>query len=243
MKNIIKDILLAIGIVLILCGVVTLLFTNFNAANPILAAMGGVLASFRFLPKSRLTTIYTVLVGLGFAAFFAVLAVIFMMRPTNADGTEDAVIVLGCAVVGSRPSSTMVARTEAAYEYYLKNPKAVFVLSGGMGPQEELTEAEAMKKLLLSAGIPEDQLLLEEKATSTSENFRFSKEILDAYFKNDYKAAFVTNDFHCYRAGRLALIQGFDKITCIPARTPKNAALLCYVREVFAVVKLWVLRD
>ena len=138
----------------------------------------------------------------------------------------------------------MYARTYAAIDFYYKNPDTVFVLSGGKGPQEDITEAAAMEKLMLDAGVPRENLILEEKATSTSENYKYSKQLLDGYFKDKpYKTAFVTNDFHCYRAGKLAKLNGFEDIRCIPAATPKNAVVLCYVREVLAVIKLWIFRN
>lgn len=242
MRNFINTCLLLVGLVLIFYALVTLRFSNFSAGNPLTLAMGIVLASFRFLPDNKYTRIYTAFAAAGFVLFFVIIAIIVFMKPAEADGTEDAVVVLGCAVIGDRPSNTMRKRVNAAYEYSLKNPKAVFVLSGGKGPQEDVTEAYAMQKLMLELGVPEDRLILEEKATGTTENFVFSKELLDKHFNGKYKTAFVTNDFHCYRAGRLALLHGYDQITSIPAETPRTSLVLCYIREVLAVIKLWILK-
>ena len=41
-----------------------------------------------------------------------------------------------------------------------------------------------MEKYLIAKGIPKDKILKEEAATSTHENFKNSKEILDKYFDN-----------------------------------------------------------
>lgn len=242
--KLIYDFFLAMGIVLIFCGTVTLFFANYTAGNAVLAVMGIVLASMRFLPVNKWTRIYKVLSFTGFAAFFAIIAVIVFGCPPKAEEKVDAVIVLGCAVVGDRPSNTMYARTNAAYEYYKQNHDAVFVLSGGKGPQELVTEASAMEKLLIYQGIPEENLYIEDRATSTTENFKYSKEVLDRHFNGkSYTTAFVTNDFHCYRAGQLAKICGFENIACIPAKTPKSAVVICYAREVLAVIKLWIFRS
>lgn len=244
MKNLFKNFLLAFGLVLILFGVLSACFANINAGNFVLAAAGIVSGSFRFLPSNKFTHIYTGIVIAAAAFFLIVTAVIITFGPDTADGSEDAVIVLGCAVIGDRPSNTMYARTTAAVQYYKKNPNAVFVLSGGRGAQETISEAEAMKRLMLAGGIPENRLIIEDKATSTSENYIYSKKLLDSYFNGrPYTAAYVTNDFHCYRAGRLAYINGFTDIRCIPAPTPKGAVLLCYAREVLAVIKLWIFKS
>ena len=243
MKKIIKDILLAFGILLILFGILTGIFANINAANFVLILAGIVFSSFRFLPANKYTRAYAFLTAAAVVVYAGIAGYIIFNRPVQADGNEDAVIVLGCAVIGDRPSNTMYARTYAAIEYYKQNPDAVFVLSGGKGPQEDISEAKAMEKLMLDGGVPQENLVLEENATSTYENFQYSKELLDGYFNSkNYAAAFVTNDFHCYRAGRLAAFNGFANIHCIPAQTPKNAVLLCYAREVLAVLKLWIFK-
>ena len=207
-----KTALLFIGIVFILFGVLSLLYSNFSAANPLLVVLGLVLASFRFLPDNRFTRIYAVLAAAAFFVMLAALAVICLKKPKLANGKQNGVVVLGCAVIGTRPSSTMRARIAAAYGYYQKYPSnTVFVLSGGKGPQEDISEAEAMKQLMLDCGVPEEQLILEDKATSTEENFIYSKKLLDEHFGSGefYDLAFVTNDFHCYRAGVLAKKCGF----------------------------------
>ena len=245
LKKLIKLFLLAFGLAMILFGILSAFFANISAANFILIFIGIVSASFRFLPSNKFTRFYTGGVIAAAIIFLCIIYTIVSFKPQSADGSEDAVIVLGCAVIGSRPSNTMYARTYSAIRYYYsQNSDTVFVVSGGRGPQEDMTEAKAMQKLLLDAGIPQSQILLEEQATSTSENFIYSKKILDEYFKNKpYSAAFVTNDFHCYRAGELAKLHGFKNVRCISAKTPKGAILLCYVREVLAVLKLWILKN
>ncbi|MBR6401047.1 MAG: YdcF family protein [Firmicutes bacterium] len=238
-----KNILLSAGCLLAAFGILTGIYANVNAANFMLVLAGAVIGSFRFLPDNKYTRIYALAVAAGAAVYAGIACFIALDRPQTADGSEDAVIVLGCAVIGDRPSNTMYARTLAAAAFAAKNPDAVFVLSGGKGPQEDISEAEAMEKLLLDCGIPPQKIIIEDRATSTTQNFTYSKELLDRHFGGEnYSAAFVTNDFHCYRAGRLAQLCGFDDIRCIPAKTPRNAVLLCYMREVLAVIKMWIFK-
>ena len=130
MKKIIKDILLALGILLILFGILTGIFANINAANFVLILAGIVFSSFRFLPANKYTRAYAFLTAAAVVVYAGIAGYIIFNRPVQADGNEDAVIVLGCAVIGDRPSNTMYARTYAAIEYYKQNPDAVFVLSG-----------------------------------------------------------------------------------------------------------------
>ena len=97
-----------------------------------------------------------------------------------------------------------------------------------------------MYNYLVERGIPSDSILVEDKATSTNENYRYSKEILDDYFKGQpYRCVYVTNRFHCYRAGRLAEINGLEAVG-LGAPIGISAAIPSYMREVPAVFQLWI---
>jgi len=155
---------------------------------------------------------------------------------------EDAVIILGAGIRGDMISLPLAYRLNKGIEYINKNPNAVIVVTGGQGPQESITEALAMEKYLISKGIPKNKIIKEEKATSTYENFKFSKLLLDDYFKKPYKVTYITNDFHIYRAGQLAKIAGIDA-TSYGAELQWYAVPTTYLREFLAVLKLWVFRN
>ena len=70
-------------------------------------------------------------------------------------------------------------RIDAAADYLIAHPDAIAIVSGGMGPGEDVTEAACMAHSLVSAGIDSGRILLEDQATSTSENLRFSMELMD----------------------------------------------------------------
>ena len=152
-----------------------------------------------------------------------------------------AVIVLGAGVNGTTPSLTLRTRLEAAAEYLFTHPDIPVVLSGGQGPGEDITEAQAMYTALVSRGIAPERLLLEEKSTSTAENLAFSMTVLtEAGVDTTGVIAVVTNDFHQFRAQFIAREAGMTVIG-IPAELPwwwLNANY--YVREFFALGKLWL---
>lgn len=180
---------------------------------------------------------WLVILGIAFAFLLCGFVFVYGNVPT-ADHNEDVIMTLGCAVHGTIPSQPLAARLDAAIEEYEKNPSAFMLVSGGQGFQEEISEGEAMARYLIEKGIPEDKIIKEDKSTSTSENFRFSKEILDERF-DSYSIAIVTNDFHLYRAHSIAKLEGLD-VKRIKAKTPWYSAPMMYSREVLAVLKLWV---
>lgn len=156
---------------------------------------------------------------------------------------ENAVIVLGAGLRGERVSGLLARRLDAAYDYHLQNPDAVIVVTGGQGRGEDIPEARAMKRYLVEKGVPAALILEEDKSTSTEENFRFARAVLA---QNGYAAdgpvAYVTNAFHCYRAGQYARAAGFAQANAAPASIGLSSVPSCYLREAMAVLYYWVFR-
>lgn len=166
--------------------------------------------------------------------FALTLILILMNSGRKTLKNADVVIVLGAGLRGSRVSWTLAKRLDAAAEYAMENPKALLIVSGSKGPGEKLTEAEAMWQYLTEKGIGKDRIIKEEKAADTVGNFRCSKQILDGLFKRPYRVAYVTTDFHLFRAGLTAKKEGLtaDGIGC---RTKWYLLPNAYLREYIAV--------
>ncbi len=190
------------------------------------------MAGFGFILK--------VLFGIGCAFFCIILAWILWGQMVNKpSGDEAFVFVLGCAVNGEEPSSVLTYRLDAAYDYYLAHPDVTLVVTGGQGATEVIAEAVVMQRYLIEKGVPAAQILVESESTSTEENFRFSKELLQTNgytIDDDTPIVYITNGFHCMRAGLYAANEGFTNVSVIAAGMPLMQLLPCYLREVFAVV-------
>ncbi|MBR0281223.1 MAG: YdcF family protein [Oscillibacter sp.] len=150
----------------------------------------------------------------------------------------DAVIVLGAGVNGATPSLALQTRLDAAAAYLTAHPDIPVILSGGQGPGEDITEALAMETALRTR-FPDKTFLLEDKATSTAENFRYSKALLSAAGIDPESAdiLIVTNDFHMARACLIAQRQGVHTLR-LSAPLPYGwLTVNYYIREAFALVK------
>ena len=119
---------------------------------------------------------------------------------------RDYIIVLGCGIRrDGTPTPLLRGRLDRALEF-ARAQKAqtgkmpVLVLSGGQGADEVVSEARCMHDYLITQGVPEEQMLLEDRSTDTAENMRFSKELI---FARDPEAgiAFSTTNYHVFRAG------------------------------------------
>ena len=236
------------GILILLYGIGFAMVSNFNMGVFMVLALGVLLTVCGIWPEQikRITSHgimkavkYLIVIGLAFVIGMTG----FLMYQGSVDEVtyeEDALIVLGAAVQGDRVSSILAARLNEAADYAAQNEEAVIIVSGGQGPQENLTEAAAMEKYLMAKGIPQERIIKEEQATSTYENFKFSKEILDSKFGEEYTCAYVTNEFHCYRAGKIAEQAGLSA-NGVSVKTEWWKLPVNYMRESLAVVKFWIL--
>jgi len=153
----------------------------------------------------------------------------------------DVLIVLGAGVWGNRPSPQLQLRLESAASLYTKNPEMIVIVSGGQGPDELVSEAQAMHDALIDLGVSDQSILMENASTSTVENLRFSKVILDSLEFENPSIGIVTTDFHMYRAKMLARRFGMEaqgnSSPNIPIIVVKNT-----VREIAALIKDFLIR-
>jgi len=153
------------------------------------------------------------------------------LEPTASDTT---VIVLGARVTGERPSLILQLRLEVAAAYLDQNPAAAAVLSGGLGENAYVSEAEAMKRWLVANGICESRLFLEEHSTNTFENITFSQAIISENGLPQ-NVVIATDGFHMFRAHGHARQAGLEP-SSIPSRTPLRLLPFYWAREIAAIL-------
>lgn len=174
------------------------------------------------------------------AVFFTAMAVTGSIIARSARGTEnpesDYLIVLGAGVNGSTPSLSLWERITAAYDYLAEHPDAVAIVSGGQGNGEDITEAACMYNELTKLSIAHERIWMEDQATSTLENLRFSLDLIEARTgERPVKAAIVSSEYHLHRAGMFAESLGLEA-ELVPARTSYPVLRTnYYLREIFAV--------
>ena len=150
----------------------------------------------------------------------------------------DYIVVLGAGVIGEKPSNPLQMRIQKAAEYLKENPDTVVIASGGQGRDEQISEAECIRRQLTEVyHIPAERILSEERSTSTEENLRYSMQIIgDA----DAATGIVTNGFHEYRAMLIAKQEGYRNVHPVPAITLLPTGIHYTVREFFGVIHFWI---
>lgn len=158
---------------------------------------------------------------------------------------QDYIIVLGAGLIGGRKVSPLLAkRIDRGIGLYKKQCKKkkkppLFIMSGGRGSDEQVSEAQAMQEYALEQGIPKEHILIEEESKNTYENMKFSKQIItkrDADKK--VRVVFATTNYHVFRAGIYAKKAGL-KAQGIGSRTPFYFWYNAILREFVAIMAIY----
>ena len=238
MGKLIRILLLTSGAVLLFFVVTFFIFDNFNYGILIICAISSILILYGlFFDKLvRIKWLTFSIIAICSLYLSLMLFIGFYGRNDNVTYSEDVIIVLGAAVRGERVSLLLSDRLDKAVEYCEKNPNALIVVSGGQGPMEDITEALAMERYLIARGLPKERIIKEEESSTSFENIQNSKEVLDKLYDRPYKSAIITNDFHIFRAVKMAEQIGI-KTAHYHAKIKWNFIPLNYSRECMAI--LW----
>lgn len=178
-----------------------------------------------------------------FLVFFNFLTISFLYQFNHPRYDQDYLIVLGAGLInGEKVTPLLARRIDTAIHFYrlqqkAKGKHAKLLMSGGQGPDEKISEAQAMKHYALSQGIPEEDILLEDRSTTTLENMRFSKKIMEEHSPNGYKAIFSSNNYHIFRAAIFANQAGVAA-DGIGANTAFYYLPNAFLREFVAIVMM-----
>ena len=109
----------------------------------------------------------------------------------------DYIIVLGAGIKGKQVTPLLAGRIDKGIELLKYNPNAKLILSGGMGPGEDIPEGVAMAAYAKDKGVSDERIIVEDKSKNTYENLLFSSKLID---KENPKLALVTTSYHVFRA-------------------------------------------
>jgi uncharacterized SAM-binding protein YcdF (DUF218 family) len=159
------------------------------------------LEALTFAPLGRwgsaLVAIAVVLTGYFGFLFLSLLVYSVVYSRIGRRGGFDAIIVLGCGLDGERVPPLLAGRLERAIRLHDREQvPPLLVVSGGRGPGETISEAEAMHAYLRDRGIPDDRIRREDRARTTEENLRFSAALLPADAR---RVVAVTSNYHVFR--------------------------------------------
>ena len=226
-----------------------------------------------FDPDARHVVVFLLglftLEGLWFSfTFVALLFYSWVYRILPRRRQYDYIIIHGAGLDGPRPTPLLAGRIDKALALWNKQLQhGKFVVSGGQGADEVVSEAQAMRDYLLEKGVPADAILMEDKSTTTWENLKYSLGVIHAdrtsaaadsaptiaaaddasapsadrtSANGDFTTAVVTSDFHVFRCAEYAHNLGI-KADGIGSHTKGWYWPTAFIREFIAITKahLW----
>lgn len=153
--------------------------------------------------------------------------------------TADAIVILGShSTDNGNRNPCLVARVAQGVALYQKHLAPKIIVTGGDDSDAPTNEAKTMAAIATAAGIPPDDLILEDKAMSTYENVTFSKKLLEQLHAKS--VIVVTEPYHSPRAELVARANLKQQVYVSPAinsicwKNPRYTAKVT-LREIIAL--------
>ena len=235
-----------IGILCILYGIMVLMIRSGTTFFVVWFALGAFFLLLGFLVHNhlleKLPKILRTLLLIAICAGILMLAVCegFVLRgfSSRAPAGLDYLIVLGAQVREDGPSAVLKYRLDAAAQYLQENNSTICIVTGGKGAAEPFPEGQGMKDYLVKAGIPEDRIIVEDRALNTVQNIQYSMALMSS---PNAPTAIVTNNFHVTRGLALARGQGLTDVYAIAAPSDPLFLPNNMLREFFGLTKDFLL--
>lgn len=126
-------------------------------------------------------TLFFYLISSPFFVYF--LSKYFYVNSTKIYDKEGIIVVLGGGIVQYKGNTEIglhtLKRILKGYEIYKLTGYPILVTGGVIS--KGIPESNIMKEVLIQLGVPENKIVVENKARTTKENALFSKEILENY--------------------------------------------------------------
>ena len=155
----------------------------------------------------------------------------------------DYLLILGGNVIGADiPSPQLFERMKAAAKYLIENENVIAVPCGGCFREgQKKSEAMIIADYLISQGVDEGRIILEDKSTTTYENFEFAAEIIKSHSEkepSELSVAFLSSDYHIHRASVIAKHSGFVNCGKVSCSTP-GKAMKRFAREYIVAFEMF----
>ena len=140
----------------------------------------------------------------------------------------DYLLILGGNIIGAdTPSPQLSERMKTAANYLNEHKEVVAVPCGGCFREgQKKSEAAIIGDYLISQGVAPERIILEDKSTTTYENFEFGVPIIENHSgkkAENLRIAFLSSDYHMHRAGIIAKQSGISDVRRVSCPTPGSA--------------------
>ncbi|MDO5750515.1 MAG: YdcF family protein [Rothia sp. (in: high G+C Gram-positive bacteria)] len=242
---------LALTVVSIYSGVRLILREGFSLTNSLALALGAALLLWPLLPNANVQIpgigpVWQIVYGYIFCiiVYFSLYAVVYtvtaLINLVPARGPVDYVVVLGSGLMGDKVTPLLAARVDRGIAVYRKSPGSRLMMTGGQGDDEEVAEGVAMARYAMERGVPEADIIIEDRALNTRQNLSYSWALMDGAPVTGGtvpRVVVATTSYHVLRALLLARSLGL-KCSGAGARTKLYFAFNAFIREFIGYLSL-----
>ena len=140
--------------------------------------------------------------------------------------------------IGHKPNQFFKYRIDATESLYKAGKIKLILISGDGNSLDGINEVECMKDSLGARGIPKNAFILDKEGFRTLDSVVRATKVYDVH-----SYVVISQKFHCERAIYLAEHLGLDVHDLVgfnAADATSNMAIMTYIREYFARVKVFV---
>ncbi len=160
--------------------------------------------------KNKFKIILAVLLVILVIGWLVLVVLIYRQSAVDEAGSANAIVVLGAAQWGGAPSPIYKARLEQALSLYILYYAPHFILTGGIGEGENISEAAVGRSYLIAKGIPKEVIFIEEAGRTTWQSLNEAKKIIEE--KNFKDIILVSDGFHMFRLKKMARDLGIQAL-------------------------------
>lgn len=183
-------------------------------ASMLIAVLLGLIVTAPTRPPTRRGHLAAVAMAGVLAVGFAGVQM-FCFGQTNYQRSADAAVVFGCrAYADGTPSDALADRVRTACDLYRQGWVDRLVFSGGPG-DGAVHETEAMRRMAVSLGVPDDAILLDEAGLNTRQTVTHTLPMFEAH--GIEKVLAVSHAYHLPRV-KLAYHQAGREVYTVPAK-------------------------
>lgn len=156
--------------------------------------------------------------GIVVAAWLVSLGTVLTWGLRDDAQAADAIIVMGAAQYRGKPSPVLRGRLDHAVSLWQRGLARWMVLTGGTGAGDSVSEAAVGRAYVVSRGVPDTAILLENEGRTSSQSLRAASELLHA--RRLRTAVVVSDPFHMLRLEILGRRNGIEPFTSPALPTP-----------------------
>ncbi|HEX8945141.1 MAG TPA: YdcF family protein [Gemmatimonadaceae bacterium] len=155
---------------------------------------------------------------LMFGAWVVSLGAVWFWSRRDEARPAAAIVVLGAAQYGGKPSPVLRARVDHAIDLFHRGLADRIIFTGGVGDRDTTSEAAVSQRYAMEHGVPPSAILMETVGRSTSESLEHVATLMEASPSRD--VILVSDPFHMLRLSILARRYGLTPLTSPTQTSP-----------------------